>query len=198
MSNNSLLPYTLVRSPSAPADTTDRKPRRRSRNHPHAGAGQALPLESLRQIAAELARSATPAGLSWTRATGRRYARLADTPRYDAWLIAWSPGSGLELHDHSGSLGAVAVVTGKLVEVSTNLRWRLPVRTRVASAGGVFGIAATCVHEVTNPGPGDALSVHVYSPPLRSMTFFDARPAQFLTPLYQTEGDLTLLGEEVR
>ncbi len=196
MSNNSLLLSDLVQGRAAPAEPTDRRARRWSRNRPHAGGGQVLPIESLRKIATELAGSPPPTGLSWDRAAGRRYARLADTARYDAWLISWSPGSCLELHDHSGSVGAVAIVAGRLVEISTDLRWRQPVRTRVAFAGGVFGITKTCVHEVTNPGPGDALSVHVYSPPLRSMTFFDSRPPRFLTPLYRTEGDLTLLREE--
>ena len=31
--------------------------------------------------------------------TRRRYRRLLGTELYDAWLIEWSPSSGLELHD---------------------------------------------------------------------------------------------------
>jgi hypothetical protein len=39
------------------------------------------------------------------------------------------------------------------------------------------------VHEVWNDGPGEALSVQVYSPRVTSMTFFDSDPDRFLTPL---------------
>lgn len=28
-------------------------------------------------------------------------------------------------------------------------------------------------HDIVNEGPGVAMSTHVYSPPLRSMTFYD-------------------------
>jgi len=36
---------------------------------------------------------------------------------------------------------------------------------------------------VWNVGPAEALSVHVYSPRVTSMTFFERDPANFLAPL---------------
>jgi predicted metal-dependent enzyme (double-stranded beta helix superfamily) len=39
--------------------------------------------------------------------------------------------------------------------------------------GYVHGFEAGHRHDVVNDGPEVALSVHVYSPPLSSMTFYD-------------------------
>lgn len=157
--------------------------------------GRALPPRSLEAVASRLAESATDTEHDWTRGRLRSYTRLEDTDYYDAWLIAWSPSSSLELHDHGGSQGAVAVLAGKLVETYTDLRWRHPIRTRLVTAQSTIPVPSTVVHEVSNPGPEEALSVHVYSPPLRSMTFFDARPDRFLSPISTSEGDLVALDE---
>ena len=66
--------------------------------------------------------------------------------------------------------GALTVVEGRLVEVEGVLgcprRRVLPVRGR-----RTFG--TELVHDVVNIGPGEATSIHVYSPPLTSMTFYD-------------------------
>ena len=68
-------------------------------------------------VAVDLAAAVSP----WKLADGaspdeRQYALLASTDVYDAWLIYWPPGTGLEPHDHGGSSGAFAVVTGTLDE----------------------------------------------------------------------------------
>jgi Cysteine dioxygenase type I len=165
--------------------------------HP-AGRGRTrrpLDAEALGVIAAGLARRAPKADLHWTQGTRRRYTRIVDTLRYDAWLIEWSPASSLELHDHGGSQGFVAVTAGTLVETYTDLGRRHPLRTRMVESGESFPIAKAQVHELSNPGPSDAVSVHVYSPPLRAMTFYDHRPINYLNPLYTSQGDLAALEE---
>ena len=68
-------------------------------------------------IAAGLAAVSIP----WEMATGttpteRCYELLLSTDQYDAWLIHWPTGTGLEAHDHGGSVGAFAVVSGVLDE----------------------------------------------------------------------------------
>jgi mannose-6-phosphate isomerase-like protein (cupin superfamily) len=165
--------------------------------HPAGGARgpSPLPFDALEAIVAGLAQTAPEADHCWTEGTGRRYARLLDTSRYDAWLIVWSQSSSLDLHDHGGSQGALIVATGRLVETYTDLEGRHLVRTRVVHGGDVITIPATRVHQVSNPGPGEAVSVHVYSPPLTAMTFFDLSPSRFLTPVSRTDGDLVALEE---
>jgi hypothetical protein len=98
----------------------------------------------------------------------RRWRRIAETPEYDAWLIAWGASSGIDLHDHGDSTGAIHVLRGALVE---RFRGRddgagVSLDGRKLRAGATFVVPATRVHEVRNPFRLDALSVHVYSPPL--------------------------------
>jgi hypothetical protein len=98
----------------------------------------------------------------------RRWRRIADTPEYDAWLIAWGASSGIDLHDHGDSTGAIHVLHGALVERSRDRANGddVPLDARKLRAGATFVVPATRVHEVRNPFRVDALSVHVYSPPL--------------------------------
>jgi len=121
--------------------------------------------------------------IEWEGGDLRRFARLLHTPAYEAWLIAWEAAADLELHDHGGSRGAFHVVEGTLVEAHTDLADPAPLRTLPIGTGEGRQLPATRVHQVWNPGPGRAVSVHVYSPPLNSMTFYDDRPAAFLVPL---------------
>jgi predicted metal-dependent enzyme (double-stranded beta helix superfamily) len=146
-------------------------------------------------VATELTKTALDASHAWTEGTRRRYTRLLETDLYDAWLIQWSPAADLELHDHGGSQGAVLVATGRLVETYTDLQRCHPLRTHIIDQGETLTMSATRVHGISNPGPGDTISVHVYSPPMREMTFFDQRPGSFLTPMFTNEGDLAELEE---
>jgi hypothetical protein len=100
----------------------------------------------------------------------RRWVHLLETEEYDAWLIAWPPGTGLGLHDHGGSGAAVCVVSGVLVERHVDGLHR-ELRTRVLRSGDGITFGADHVHSVENSGDVEALSVHVYSPPLRAMGY---------------------------
>lgn len=162
------------------------------RAHP-AGSGVAqgaLPIQGLAAIAERLAATVVPASVPREAGTTRQYLRLFNTPSYDAWLISWGSTALLDLHDHGGSAGVVHVVKGQLVETYTDLKRGHPLRSRVVMAGGSLAVSATCVHEVWNPAAKEALSVHVYSPPLTAMTFYDHRPEHRLTPLHTKRGDL--------
>ena len=108
----------------------------------------------------------------------RRYARVLSTPLYEAWVIRWSASAALTLHDHGGSSGAVVVVDGELVEVRiANPPWRAS-RSRTLHRGDVLAINPDTVHSISNEQTSDALSVHVYSPPLSTMTFYDELDGQ--------------------
>ena len=39
---------------------------------------------------------------------------VAQTPDFDAWLIAWPAGGTIDLHDHGDSRGALHVISGAL------------------------------------------------------------------------------------
>jgi hypothetical protein len=113
-----------------------------------------------------------PGALDAARRTWRLVAR---TPAFDAWLIAWPRGGKVELHDHGDAAGAVRVISGTLVEA---VPWRddtgrLTLVRRQLRAGDTRSFPAGHIHDVTNEADGHALSLHVYSPALTTMTFYD-------------------------
>ncbi|MBV9950845.1 MAG: cysteine dioxygenase family protein [Acidimicrobiia bacterium] len=96
--------------------------------------------------------------------------RLFTTDRCEAWVIGWLPGQGVELHDHGDAAGALAVVDGTLVDlVATDRR----LRPRSLPAGTTVSLPLGLVHDVVAPGPAPATSIHVYSPPLTQMSYYD-------------------------
>ncbi len=105
----------------------------------------------------------------------RSWRLMARTADFDAWLIAWPRGGKVELHDHGTSTGAVSVISGVLVEA---VPWRddtdqLSLVRHELHAGATLGFGAGHVHDVTNESDEHTLSLHVYSPALTSMTFYE-------------------------
>jgi predicted metal-dependent enzyme (double-stranded beta helix superfamily) len=102
---------------------------------------------------------------------GRRPARLIATERYEVWVIGWTTGQHVQPHDHGAAAGAVVVAEGELVEVLPLLGGgavELPL-----AVGRVRDLPVGTVHDVVNRGPAPATSIHVYSPPLTTMTYYD-------------------------
>lgn len=130
-------------------------------------------MRALELIASGLASSANVESVALCPGEDRRYKQLLETPDYNAWLIAWAPSSALEPHDHGGSRGVVHVLDGRLLEMYVDRGLDHPTRTRVADAGDTLDVPAHRIHEVFNPGSDVAYSVHVYSPPLTEMEFFE-------------------------
>jgi len=102
--------------------------------------------------------------------TGRRPVRLLLTARYEVWVIGWTEGQVVPLHDHGRSVGALAVVEGRLTESVPDRGG--PAR-RTIGAGSVHPLRAGLIHEVANRRPEPATSIHVYAPPLDTMTHYD-------------------------
>ena len=100
----------------------------------------------------------------------RRWAQIASNDTYSAWVIAWPAGTGLAMHDHDGSSAAVRVVSGILRERYVTgdgiaVRW--------LDEGSPHVLPGDHRHEVVNVGDVEAISVHVYSPPLVDTSFRD-------------------------
>lgn len=108
----------------------------------------------------------------------RWHQRIYRDPRVDVWLISWLPEQGTQLHDHGGSAGAFTVLAGRLTEA-------------VHSAGGLrevnhprgnsVGFGAHYVHDVRNVFDVPAVSVHAYSAPLTSMTYYEVDDGELTT-----------------
>jgi Cysteine dioxygenase type I len=105
----------------------------------------------------------------------RWHQRIYRDPRVDIWLISWLPEQGTELHDHGGSSGSFTVLSGTLTEAVPG-GWqdsRACIRETDRPAGSSVGFGRHYIHDVRNLGTAPAVSVHAYSPPLTSMTYYD-------------------------
>jgi len=111
---------------------------------------------------------------------GRWFVPLMEEDDFEAWLLGWPVGEGIDLHDHGSSSGAVVVVAGTLLETSIEAsEWLRPggrLRHRRLPVGALISFGPDHIHDVVNAGAGQALSIHVYAPRLRSMTFYENRP----------------------
>jgi hypothetical protein len=91
---------------------------------------------------------------------------------FEVRIQAWHRDQASDWHDHGGSSGAFAVLTGTLLE-----RFRSPdgasvMERRVApQQHSAFG--ASHIHDVTHLDGEPALSIHAYSPPLTRLTYYE-------------------------
>jgi hypothetical protein len=102
----------------------------------------------------------------------RWHQRLYRDQRVDLWLISWLPSQGIQLHDHGGSSGAFTVLSGELSEAIYQ-PGRASLRDLHRLSGASVGFGREYVHDVRNLSDAPAVSVHAYSPPLTTMTFYD-------------------------
>ncbi len=105
----------------------------------------------------------------------RWHQRIYRDQRVDVWLISWLPDQGTQLHDHGGSAGSLTVISGELVEAVYSETASGALRERRHEAGRSIGFDRRYVHDVRNLSDAPAVSVHAYSPPLTSMTYYDVR-----------------------
>ncbi len=102
---------------------------------------------------------------------GRSWIRLLTTDDYELWLISWPVGAATDWHDHGSSSGAFTVLEGQLTEHTFDGGLQLT----DLGPGDSLAFAAGYAHDVRNSGDVPALSLHAYSPRLRSMTRFKFR-----------------------
>lgn len=100
----------------------------------------------------------------------RWHQRIYRDPRVDVWLISWLPEQGTQLHDHGGSSGAFTVLTGLLTEAVFSTAG---LRELTHPSDNSVGFGPHYVHDVRNLADVAAVSVHAYSKPLTSMTYYD-------------------------
>jgi hypothetical protein len=106
----------------------------------------------------------------------RWHGRLATLDDVEVWLLGWTHAQDVELHDHGGSSGAFAVAEGELCEQHTELGARGALRTAFCPAGIARSFGPGRIHHVSNHASAPATSIHVYSPPLDAMRFYDLAP----------------------
>jgi hypothetical protein len=102
----------------------------------------------------------------------RNYTLLHRDDDLEAWLICWMDDHDTGFHDHDGSSGAVHVLAGTLAE--DRLAFGLESRqAAIYGPGATFSFDGAHVHRMSHAGGGPAVSVHVYSPPIRRMGVYE-------------------------
>jgi Cysteine dioxygenase type I len=105
----------------------------------------------------------------------RYFNQLYRDANLDAWLICWRDAQDTGYHDHELSSGAVYVVEGSLCEdyFYRDADGWIDVRTRERPAGQVFDFDGASIHGVRHAGGPPATSIHVYSPALWRMGYYE-------------------------
>ena len=105
----------------------------------------------------------------------RYFTQLYRDVHVDVWLICWLNAQDTGFHDHDLSSGAVYVCEGTLVEDRFHLAdAAIRETSRERPAGSIFHFDASYIHRVRHPGGGEpATSIHVYSPALWRMGYYE-------------------------
>jgi hypothetical protein len=105
----------------------------------------------------------------------RYFDHLYRDTNLDVWLICWLDAQDTGYHDHDLSSGAVCVVEGTLCEdyfYRDDEGW-ISVRTRERTAGTAFDFDNASIHGLRHAGGPPATSLHVYSPALWRMGYYE-------------------------
>jgi hypothetical protein len=105
----------------------------------------------------------------------RWYGSLFRDDVVDLWLLTWQQDNSTDLHDHGGASGAFRVVAGELSEDRPVLEadGRTGLRRVRRTPGSTVAFGPRLVHDVHDVTPQPAVSLHVYSPPLAAMTYYE-------------------------
>ena len=96
----------------------------------------------------------------------RVYEQIWDDEDVNAWVICWSEDQDTGFHDHDDSAAAIAVVSGRVRE--DRLTLGCGTNSRELGPGTTFTVAPVAIHRVLHAGYEPAVTIHAYSPPLRS------------------------------
>ena len=104
----------------------------------------------------------------------RYFHHLYRDTNLDAWLICWLDAQDTGYHDHDVSSGAVYVCEGVLAEDRFQFDGDiLREATREHEPGATFDFDAAYIHRMRHSRGGPATSIHVYSPALWRMGYYE-------------------------
>ena len=106
-----------------------------------------------------------------------RRVRLWRSAHWEGLLLCWLPGQHTTVHDHGDSTGVTLVLMGDLHEARYD--WAGKGSPMAATGcgdlarGGVTYELRDTIHEISNESCLPAVSLHLYSPPLRQLGAYD-------------------------
>ncbi len=103
--------------------------------------------------------------------------RIFSNSFVDVLLLCWRPGQRTPIHNHAGSTCGVYVMRGEAIEIgftASGMGPLIPSGSHAVSSGEVTVSSDNDIHLVANYSSSgeDLVTVHCYSPPLRSMRVF--------------------------
>lgn len=102
----------------------------------------------------------------------RWWVSLFRSRAYEVRLLTWELDQTSDWHDHGGSSGAIVVTQGAL-----NERWcgadHVSIESRTLRVGQFGSFGPGHVHDLALAPDRPAVSIHVYSPPLSGLTYYD-------------------------
>jgi len=108
-----------------------------------------------------------------------RYRRnlVAEGPWYSLLVLCWRSGQRSPIHDHAHSVCAFKVLTGvcsETVYACSSCGQVYPLHTVDRPADSIVATQDADTHQVSNLQPADCdlVTLHIYSPPLKSMALF--------------------------
>lgn len=107
-------------------------------------------------------------------AGNRAFAEIERTEEYQVYVISWLDDADTGFHDHDVSAGAVHVIEGAIHEERLGFgRGHLE---RVFGPGETIEFGPSYIHRFRPAEGVPTVSVHVYSPPLRTMGAYSEGP----------------------
>lgn len=120
---------------------------------------------------------------------------MVATEVYEVWLLGWTATQRVELHDHGGARAAFVVLEGELDELTLGATG---VTRKRLEPGSIGTVEAGVIHDVVNAGQTNATSLHVYSAPLETMTFYDPAGRPRYTEVVEEVPALVTSAEQTR
>ncbi len=132
-----------------------------------------IPARTLRRIMGEC--GITPDDVrSWCTTSEKKYTRntIYSNDHFELLLLVWLPGQGSPIHNHKNSVCGFRILSG----VGTEIRYEkcplglwYPERTKSFPVGSFCGSYDEDTHQVVNLQQETLQTLHVYSPPLKTM-----------------------------
>lgn len=121
---------------------------------------------------------------------------VAESPLFNMLVLCWKSGQRSPIHDHAQSVCAFKVLEGVCSETSyafSPCGQVVPVRTRDFHKGEIVASHDSETHQVSNLQPeGQCLvTLHIYSPPLKTMKVFSimgSKGGEWLAPEHAAIG----------
>ncbi|MGI9186882.1 MAG: cysteine dioxygenase [Gaiellales bacterium] len=104
----------------------------------------------------------------------RAFAEIERTNEHQTYVISWLDDADTGFHDHDVSAGGVHVIEGAIHE--ERLGFGCGILERVAGAGETIEFGPSYIHRFRPAEGVPTISIHVYSPPLRTMGAYSEGP----------------------